>query len=130
MKWKRIVVPIYSVEVFFCIEKDSSKVASKIKRLGFRVREKDTGDIDGSANAGCVIPLLDEDGLKSYLLWLPDFANNPEHMNTVTHGLTHIKSYTFQHIGITMGLPEKYDELEAYLMGYLAGEFFKFTRRK
>lgn len=129
MKWKKIDIPLYCIDVFFCIEKDVSKVRQKVRSLGLRIREKDDVDLNPVKNAGCVFPLLDRDNIRSYLLWLPSFKGSVGDMDTVVHELTHIKGYIFKHIGAD-GLPVDFDELEAYLMGFLAKEFFKFTRRK
>ena len=127
MKWKKIEIPIYGVEVFFCIGKDYAWVNRKIKTLGFRVRDKDKDDIS-RLSSGAVIPLLMEGENRSYLFWMETFKNNAQTADTVAHELTHVKNYTLQHIGIHDGIPSKLDELEAYLSGYLASEFHKFSR--
>ena len=128
MKWKKIEVPLYRTTVFFCIEKDGTKVEKKIKSLGLRIRDKDKGQIDAVKNAGCVHPLIDRDESRLYLLWLPEFKLDDYWFDTAVHELTHLKNYIFHHIGQEASTAN--DEAEAYLVGYLAGEFFKFTRSK
>lgn len=129
MKWKKITVPIYGVEVYFCIGEDYAWVNRKIKALGFYIREKDKDDVS-RLSSGAVIPLLMPGENNSYLYWMEKFKNNEDGADTSAHELTHVKNYIFQHIGIHNGIPSKLDELEAYLNGYLAREFFKFSRRK
>jgi hypothetical protein len=58
------------------------------------------------------------------MILLNDFYSKEEIADTIGHEIIHIKNYIFNQIGARIDTEN--DEAEAYLVGWITGECFKF----
>lgn len=128
MRVKKLTVPLYGAQVYFCIEPRPVKVISWVDKTYYYLRHNDKVDILSAGTEACACPLFIEGEPAAYLLWLRSFNSTGAHWNTVSHELVHIKNYIWTHIGHENDI--KFDEVEAYLVGWLTEEFVKFLRSK
>lgn len=129
MKHTLITVPLYGAEIHFFITNKPEEIFQCLKKDGLELTREDKQDFLAKDTSGLACETFKDGEVESYLLWLPRFNSTPTDWNTLSHEITHLKNYIWEYIGLKDGVATKFDEVEAYLIGWLTEEFVKFARR-
>jgi len=108
MKKNTIEIPIYCAKLTMILDEDLSFMETKFKSRSL----KDYGSA------------VDKDK-KEYRHYYVAFTD-PDHLSNIAHEIIHIKNLIYS--DCAMKLSAKYDEHEAYLVGWLFDEIISFLR--
>lgn len=108
MKQKTIEIPIYCAKLTMILDKDLSFMENKFK----------TKSLEDYGSA------VDKDK-EEYRHYYVAFTDS-EHLSNICHEIVHIKNLIYS--DCAMKLSTKYDEHEAYLVGWLFDEIYNFLK--
>lgn len=106
MRQKTVKIPIYQGTLTIILDKDLKCVEKKYKTI--------------SLDQFGAVTLRNEAKYRHYVLAFTD----KDHLSNIVHEVTHLKNHIF--CDCAMELSYRYDEPEAYLMGYLFDVVYRF----
>ncbi len=119
MIWKKFEVELYNSTVYVCLEKDGEKVVERIKRAGFYISERDRDLILNKNLDGVACPLFGKDEATFLITVRSARKGSSADMGIIAHECDHIANFIFEYIGQGEGVPSRYDEFHAFLIGYI-----------